>query len=96
MSETGAHGSALRFAVASLLLTLSTHASDQGGAPVAKKVMFTKEQLFGNHRQHEGLRQAQPVKAPVASQGAILGTPGAMPDLGRIQARIEAIKARTA
>ena len=75
---------------------LSTHASDQGGAPVAKKVMFTKEQLFGNHRQHEGLRQAQPVKAPVASQGAILGTPGAMPDLGRIQARIEAIKARTA
>ena len=77
---------------------LSTHASDQGGAPVAKKVMFTKEQLFGNHRQHEGsnLRQAQPVKSPVASQGAILGTPGAMPNLGRIQARIEAIKARTA
>ena len=75
-------------------LSPSPHTSDQGGLPVAKKVTFTKEQLFGS--QSKNTPAVQTAKAPVASHKAILGTPGAMPDLGRIQARIESLKTRTA
>lgn len=68
---------------------VSTHASDQGGVPVAKKVILTKEQLFGNHRQ-----QAQAGNTPGRPQEPILGAPEAPMGKDRFRAEMMALRAR--
>ncbi|WP_395089405.1 hypothetical protein [Armatimonas sp.] len=68
---------------------VSDHASDQGGVPVAKKVILTKEQLFGNHRQ-----QAQAGNTPGRPQEPILGAPEAPMGKDRFRAEMMALRAR--
>lgn len=72
---------------------VSDHASDNGGRPV---------RVIAAPAEYRKLAQTLPEKPAVASQTAILaapatsgGTKRTSPDLGRIQARIEALKAMT-
>ena len=74
---------------------LSTHASDQGGAPVAKMVRIPKDRPFwgGATKLQDTQSQTAPGNTPVASQETILSTSGAPTGIDILRAKIAAKKA---